>query len=87
MEFEIYEYDVCHDCFYAAMTGDPVDPMDEHGDREKEVWDAIEGIIGETKGHFAAAEERDEGFSWRSCECCKDGLGGSRYGLNWLARV
>jgi hypothetical protein len=69
---EIYDDEcfVCVDCLAFIASGDLPEDEDDH-----------ERILsGAGDMHWVCGDsERDEEFSWRSCDCCGSSLGGSRH--------
>ena len=76
---EIY---VCGDCYTLIGSGDESSFDYYYGDgaekRLADVWAAIEAL----PGHACAGDgEKDQEFSWSSCDCCGEHLGGSRHNV------
>jgi hypothetical protein len=70
----IDELQVCGDCLMIIANDD------ETGIESEADIKRIRNAINARSGYlYLGNEEKNGGFSWRSCECCNNGLGGERY--------
>jgi len=72
---QTHDLEVCVDCVHTIAHGYVDDITDE---REREVAEGLDALSQE--GWLCNGDaERDEEFSWRSCDCCGTTDGGSRH--------